>query len=65
MSDVSRTELQWLIDDICKFLKQNRNYIAQELYKEMHRDDYLGGWGHIYAHNDTYAIKITLSRKRR
>lgn len=65
MSDVSRAELQWTIDDVCKYLKKNRNYIAQGLYKEMHRDDCLGDYGHIYAHNDTYDIGITLKRRRR
>lgn len=64
MSDVSRKELQWTIDGICKYLKKNRNYIAQELYKEMHRDDFLGNYGHIYAYNDTYNIEITLRRKK-
>lgn len=64
MSDVSRAELQWTIDGICKYLKKNRNYIAQGLYKEMHRDDCLGDYGHIYAHNDTYDIEITLRRKK-
>lgn len=65
MSDVSRAELQWAIDGICKYLKSNRNHIAQGLYKEMHRDDCLGDYGHIYIHNDTYDIKIVLRRKRR
>lgn len=65
MSDVSRAELQWVIDEICKYLKKNRNHLAQGLYKEMHRSDCLGDWGHIHAHNGTYAIKITLRRKRR
>lgn len=65
MKDVSRAELQCVIDSICKYLKKNRNYIAQGLYREMHRDDCLGEWGHIYAHNDTYDIEITVKRKRR
>lgn len=65
MRDVSRAELQCVVDGICKYLKNNRNHIAQGLYKEMHRDDCLGDWGHIYAHNDTYDIEITLRRKRR
>lgn len=64
MSDVSRAELQWVIDAVCKYLKMNRNHIAQELYKEMHRNDCLGDWGHIYTHNDSYNIEITLRRKR-
>lgn len=65
MSNASRAELQMIIDGICKYLKNNRNYIAQELYKEMHRSDCLGDYGHIYAHNDTYDIEIKLRRKRR
>lgn len=64
MSDVSRAELQGVVDEICKYLKKNRNYIAQVLYKEMYRDDCLGDCGHIFAHNDTYNIKITLRRKK-
>lgn len=65
MSDVCRAELQRLIDDLCKYLKNNRNHIAQGLYKDMHRDDCLGNFGHIYAHNDTYDIDIMIQRKRR
>lgn len=65
MSDVTRSELQWVVDEICKYLKKNRNHIAQVLYKEMYRDDCLGDYGHIFAHNDTYNIKITLRRKKK
>ena len=65
MSDVCKSELQRVIDNLCKYLKNNRNHIAQELYKDMHRDDYLGNFGHIYAHNDTYDIDIKIQRKRR
>lgn len=65
MSDVCRPELQWLIDGLCKYLGGNRNHLAQELYKEMHRNDYLGDYGHINLHNDMYSVKITIHRKRR
>lgn len=64
MSDVCRAELQWIIDELCKYLKNNRNHIAQELYKEMHRSDCLGDYGHIYAHSDMYDISITLRRRK-
>lgn len=65
MSDVCKAELQLVIDNLCKYLKKNRNHIAQELYKDMHRDDYLGNFGHIYTHDDTYNIDIKIQRKRR
>lgn len=64
MKDVSRAELQGVIEGICKYLKKNRNHLAQGLYKEMHRSDCLGNWGHIYAHNDTYDIEIILRRRK-
>ena len=62
MSDVCRAELQWLLDGICKYLKKNRNYIAQELYKQMHRDDCLGNYGNVYMHNDTFDIHIKIHK---
>ena len=63
MSDVSRAELQWMLDELCKYLKKNRNYLAQELYRQMHRDDYLGKYGHVYAHNSTYDVDVKITRR--
>jgi len=65
MSDVSRVELQETLDSLCKYLRSNRNYIAQELYREMHRSDCLGNYGNIYAHNNVYDFQIRLHRKRK
>lgn len=63
MSDVCRAELQWMIDELCKYLKKNRNHLALDLYRQLDRDDYLGHFGHIYAHNDEYDIDIKITRR--
>lgn len=47
MSDVCRAELQWIIDELCKYLKKNRNHLALDLYRQLNRDDYLGRFGDI------------------
>lgn len=65
MSDVCRAELQGVIDELCKYLKKNRNHLALDLYRQMSRDDYLGRFGHIYAHNDEYDIDIEITRRRK
>lgn len=64
MSDVCRAELQWIIDDLSKYLKKNRNHLALGLYRQMNRDDCLGRYGHIYAHNDEYDIDIEFTRRK-
>lgn len=64
MSDVSKSELQDLLDGVCRYLRIKRNHLAQDLYKQMHRDDYLGRYGHIYCHNDRFEIDVKITRKR-
>lgn len=64
MSDVCKSELQYVLDGICKYLKQNRNHLAQDLFRQMHRDDYLGRYGYIHCHNDRFDIEVQIIRKR-
>ena len=64
MSDVCRSELQYVLDGVCKYVKQNRNHLAQDLYRQMNRDDCLGRYGYIYCHNDRFDIALKVTRKR-
>ena len=64
MSDVSKVELQDTIDGLVNYLRKNRNHLAQDLYRQMHRDDCLGRYGRICCHNDTYDIDIEFTRRR-
>lgn len=64
MSDVSKVELQDILDGICKYLKQNRNHLSQDLFRQMHRDDCLGRYGYIYCHNNRFNIDLKIIRKR-
>lgn len=64
MSDVCRVELQYVLDDVCKYFKQNRNHLAWDLFRQMHRDDCLGKYGYVYCHNDRFDIEVKIIRKR-
>ena len=56
MKDVSRKELQAVVEGICKYCSNNRNHLAQDLYRQMNRDDYLGRFGHICCNRDMQKI---------
>ena len=64
MKDVSRKELQDVVEGICKYCSNNRNYLAQDLYRQMNRDDYLGRFGHICCHNSRFDIDIKLTKRK-
>lgn len=61
-SDITKAELNYVIDDVIKYLKNNRNHLSQDLYRQMNRDDYLGKFGHIYCHNNRFDVDIKLTR---
>lgn len=65
MKDVCRAELQWMIDELCKYLKKNRNHLALDLYRQLDRYDYLGRFGHVYAHNSEYDVDIKITRRKK
>ena len=63
MADVSRTEIQDILDEIIKYIRGNRNHFAHQLYQEMHRSDCLGQYGHLYGYSENWDIEIKLHRK--
>ncbi len=65
MADVTKEELQDTLTGLIKYINKNRNHLALDLYRQMHRADVLGHYGRIYCHNSEYDVEIKLTRKTR
>lgn len=65
MADVDKKELQDTLDGLSRYLANRRNFLAQDLYRQMHRDDCIGESGHIYCHNDDFEIDVRVAKRRK
>lgn len=65
MADVNRKDLQDTIEGLAKYLTNRRNFLAQDLHRQMRREDYSGRFGHIYCHNEDFDIDVRIVKRRK